>query len=148
LEFTQFVIKLFHQHPVLHRQKFLHGRKIRGSEVKDLTWFRPNGKEMGEEDWNNPWMRSFGLRLAGDAIDEVDQEGNPIIGETLLILLNAHHEPLPFVLPAHKRDLKWELLLDTKTTISKMESVILKAGKPFEMEARSVALFVLRESNT
>ncbi|HEX3034291.1 MAG TPA: glycogen debranching protein GlgX, partial [Thermodesulfobacteriota bacterium] len=99
LEFTRYVIHLSNEHPVLHRRKFLQGRKIRGSEVKDLTWFRPDGKEMTEEGWSNPETRCFGLRLAGDAIDEFDERGNRIVDDTLLILLNSHYESVPFVLP-------------------------------------------------
>ena len=40
------------------------------------------------------------MRLAGDLIGEVDERGEPIVGDTLLMLLNAHHEPIPFTLPA------------------------------------------------
>ncbi|HEX8097452.1 MAG TPA: glycogen debranching protein GlgX, partial [Pyrinomonadaceae bacterium] len=51
LEFTRALIALFHKHPVLRRRKFFQGRKIRGSEIKDLSWFRPDGQEMRDEDW-------------------------------------------------------------------------------------------------
>jgi transposase InsO family protein len=34
----------------------------------------------------------------------------------LLVLLNAHHEPLPFTLPAHKRSVRWQMILDTAAT--------------------------------
>ena len=71
LEFTQLLIRLFHQHPVLRRRVFFQGRRIRGSEVKDLAWFKPDGKEMTDDDWNNGFARCLGLRLAGDAIEEV-----------------------------------------------------------------------------
>ncbi len=148
LEFTQFLIRLFHDQPVLHRQKFFHGRKIRGSEVKDLTWFRPDGKEMTEENWNNPETRCFGLRLSGEAIDEVDQEGNPITGDTLLLLLNAHYEPLSFILPAHKTGLRWELRLDTRTSVKKIDHRIVKAGKPYGLESRSLVLFRLENNHS
>ncbi|MBI1993855.1 MAG: glycogen debranching protein GlgX [Deltaproteobacteria bacterium] len=93
LEFTRVLIRLFHAHSVLRRRRFFQGRRIRGSEVKDLSWFRPDGKEMTEEDWNKPETKCFGLRLAGDAIEEVDQRGNRLVDDTLLMLLNAHYEP-------------------------------------------------------
>jgi glycogen operon protein len=102
LEFTRAVIKVFHDHPVLRRRKFSQGRHIRGSEVKDLAWFRPDGKEMTDEDWNNPLVRCLGLRLAGDAMEEVDARGNRVVDDTLLILLNAHHESVAFIPPAHR----------------------------------------------
>ena len=98
LEFTRGLIALRRREPVLRRRQFLHGRRIHGSEVKDLAWFRPDGKEMTEQDWTN-YNRCFGLRLAGDAIEEVDAKGDRIVGSTLLILLNAHYEPLEFIRP-------------------------------------------------
>jgi len=98
LEFTSRLIALRRRHPVLRRQQFFHGRKLRGSEVKDLSWLRPDGKEMTDEDWNVN-TRCLGLRLAGDAIDDIDAEGRRVGGATVLALVNAHHEPLDFVSP-------------------------------------------------
>ena len=53
LEFVRFLLKLRRDHPIFRRRQFFYGRHIRGSEVKDLAWFRPDGMEMTEEDWNN-----------------------------------------------------------------------------------------------
>ena len=58
-------------------------------------------------------MRCLGVRLNGDAIDEVDERGERIVGDTLLMLLNAGDEPIPFVLPATTAAERWETLLDT-----------------------------------
>jgi glycogen operon protein len=146
LDFTRELIRLFHLHPVLRRRRFFQGRKIRGSEVKDLAWFRPDGKEMTEEDWSNPEIRSVGLRLAGDAIEEGDERGNRIVDETLLMLLNAHHESVSFVLPAHRRQLRWKLLLDTRQATGKDPGRLIRGGDAFEIEGRSLALFQLRSS--
>ncbi|HWU38848.1 MAG TPA: glycogen debranching protein GlgX, partial [Candidatus Acidoferrum sp.] len=115
LDLTRCVIELRRSHPVLRRRQFLYGRRIQGSEVQDLAWFRPDGKEMTEENWKDPLARCIGLRLAGDAISEVDARGEEITDDTLLILLNAYHEPVPFILPAHRRGVRWEVLLDTRT---------------------------------
>ncbi|HEX4947384.1 MAG TPA: glycogen debranching protein GlgX, partial [Blastocatellia bacterium] len=144
LEFTRFVVKLFHQHPVLRRKKFFQGRRIRGSEVEDLAWFRPDGHEMSEEDWNNEHTRALGLRLAGDAIADVNERGERVTDDTLLILLNAHYEPLPFTLPAHREGVQWELLIDTRFDNGKpAEPTVCKGGTTYEMEFRSLTLFRL-----
>jgi glycogen operon protein len=127
----------------LHRRKFFQGRRIRGSEVKDLAWFRSDGKEMTDEDWNNGFARSLGIRLAGDAIEEVDDRGHRIVDDTLLILLNAHYEPLPFILPAHRRGVRWELLADTRAAARKRAPLLVRGGRPYELEARSLAVFRL-----
>ncbi len=143
LEFVRRLLRLRQQHPTLHRRHFFQGRAIRGSAVKDLTWFRLDGKEMTEEDWGNPDTRCFGLRLAGDAIEEVDERGHRIVGDTLLILLNAYWEALPFVLPAHRPKLRWQLLLDTHDTARRRQVCLVRGGRPYELGARSLALFRL-----
>jgi glycogen operon protein len=140
LAFTRTVIALRRRHPVLRRRHFFQGRPIRGSDVKDLSWFRPDGHEMTEEDWQNPHSRCLGLRLAGDAIDEVDSRGQRITGDTLLVLLNAHHEPIPFVLPAHRRRIRWETLVDTRTASGRSDRRPLRGGDAYVLEGRSLAL--------
>jgi isoamylase len=146
LEFTRNVIKLFHRHPVLRRRKFFQGRKIRGSEVKDLSWFRADGEEMTEEDWRNESLRSLGIRFAGDAIDEVDERGRRITDDTLLLLLNAHDKQVSFILPAHRREVRWELMLDTRLATGRVRSRrAVKGRERFRLEARSLALFCLQD---
>jgi isoamylase len=144
LEFTRYVVHLRHQHPVLRRRQFFFGRRIRGSEVKDLSWFRPDGKEMAEGDWNNPETRCFGLRFAGDAIPEVDPMGERIVDDTLLILINMHHEPVPFVLPAHRNDALWEAVLDTRAPGGRRRHDPLPGGEAYDLEGRTLAVLRLR----
>ncbi|MGE0823821.1 MAG: glycogen-debranching protein, partial [Candidatus Binatia bacterium] len=145
LAFTKLLIRIFHQHPVLRRRKFFQGRHIRGSEVKDLTWLRPDGQEMTDEDWNNWHARCLGLQLAGDAIEEVDTRGNRIVGATLLMLLNAHYEPLTFLLPAHRPGVSWELILDTRIATGRFPQKPLAGGEAYLLESRSLALLQLSQ---
>ena len=96
---------------------------------------------MSDEDWGNSESRCFGLRLAGDAIEEVDDRGNRIVDDTLLILLNAHHEPVPFVLPAHRRKVRWQVLLDTtEATVRKTSNRSIRGGEAYELKGRSLSL--------
>jgi glycogen operon protein len=145
LEFTRSVITIFHEHPVLRRRKFFQGREIRGSGVKDLTWFGPDGEELTGQDFDNGETHCFGLSLAGDAIDETDSRGNRVVDDTLLILLNSHFEAAPFVLPELKPNCQWQLLLDTREGMVRL-SPLLRPRATFQMEARSLALFSLAES--
>jgi len=140
LEFTKSVISLFKRHPVLRRRHFFQGRKIRGSEVKDLTWFRPDGKEMTEQDWDNPATRCIGLRMAGDAIDETDEQGNAITDDTLLALMNAHDQASQFVLPLQHQCGQWTVVLDSREADPEKQVVQKEGGKTFALEARSLAI--------
>ncbi len=38
---------------------------------------------MTDETWNSPDVRCVGVRLNGDAIDEIDERGERIVGDTL-----------------------------------------------------------------
>jgi glycogen operon protein len=143
LRFVQRLIALRKQHPVLRRRKFFQGRHLRGSAIKDLSWFSPDGREMTDDEWSAESVRSLGVRLAGDAIDETDAEGRPIRGDTLLILLNAHHEPVPFVLPAQTPDTRWVLILDTAMESPERRKEPAKGGHRYQLQERSLALFQL-----
>jgi isoamylase len=112
LEFTRKLISFRKAHPVFRRSKFFQGRRIRGSEIRDVMWFNPGGSEMSEEEWASPFVRCVGMLLSGDTVDVVNFEGEPIRDDTFLLLINAHHEAIPFVLPGQE-NLEWELILDT-----------------------------------
>ena len=116
LRITQQVIHLKHKHPVLRRRMFLQGRPIRGSEIKDITWLDLHGEEMTDEDWNAGFIRAFAVRLAGDAITEMNTHGEHQSGDTLLLFFNAHHEPMTFMIPSQPSQKEWELVLDSSAT--------------------------------
>jgi glycogen operon protein len=125
LEFTRRLIQLRRQHPVFRRPKFFQGRRIRGSEIKDVMWFNPGGNEMSEKDWSLPLARCLGMMLSGDTIDVLSFQGEPIRDDTFLFLMNAHYETISFLLPGQE-NIEWQLLLDTAT-----ESGFLAEPKSF-----------------
>jgi isoamylase len=144
LDFTRMLIAFRRDHPVLRRRHFFQGRRIRGSEVKDLAWFRPDGKEMSDEDWSNSESRCFGLRLAGDAIEELDDRGNRVVDDTLLILLNAHHEAVAFTLPAHRRKVRWQVVFDTfEPSLDRKKPRLVRGGEVYDLKDRSLAVLRL-----
>ncbi len=141
LDFVASVIRLRRTQPVFQRRRFFKGRPIRG--VKDITWLAPSGEEMDEAAWDAGYVKCVGVRLAGDLIGDLDEEGNTIVGETLILLLNAHHEPIPFTLPEHQPERHWERLLDTAEPNA--EATYLEGGESFPLEGRSVVVFRLRD---
>ncbi len=76
-EFVRRVIALRMEHPVFKRRKFFQGRALRGSGVKDISFFEPNGEEMADAAWNSAFVKCLGIRLAGDALGGIDVKGEP-----------------------------------------------------------------------
>jgi isoamylase len=145
MEFTCRLISLWHKQPVLHRRKFFQERHIRGLGVKDLAWLEPSGKEMADEAWNTGFVRCFGMRLAGDTIDEVDEKGEQIRGDTLLLLFNAHHETVSFRLPTEGEGRAWIRVLDTARPQD--EDQAFWGGVQFDLLGRSLVVFRLGVSD-
>ena len=115
LAFTRRLMAIRREQPTLRRRRFLEGRRIRGSSVKDVSWFRPDGREMTEADWHDAGLGGFAMLLSGDAIGERDPRGQRITGDTLLMLLNPGSEERTFLLPplAGPGRPAWSLLVDT-----------------------------------
>ena len=143
LEFTKELIAIKKNHPVFHRRRFFQGKALQNSEVKDIAWFGANGKEMAESEWKKG-LRVLGIRLAGDAIDELDELGNPIIDDSFLVLINAHHERVLFTLPAHRKEVRWEAMLDSRGPLNPKHLKPFKGGQKYNVGARSLALLRLR----
>ena len=146
-EFTRKIIQFRHDHPVFRRPKFFQGRKIRGADIKDIMWFNPGGKEMGDEEWNTDFVRSLGMLLSGRSMDVRDSFGEPIRDDTFLLLLNAHHDSLEFVLPGRGKTV-WDLIMRTDADTGFLETPEhFECCTKFQLTGRSMCLFRLSEGS-
>ncbi|HEY0873739.1 MAG TPA: glycogen debranching protein GlgX, partial [Vicinamibacterales bacterium] len=141
LEFTRRLIRIWKENPVLRRRKFLQGRRIRGIDAADIFWLDPDGHEMTDETWNSPGVRALGMQLNGDAIDEADERGQRVIGDTLLVLFNSGDDAQPFTLPPSTDARRWEVLIDTADPWAPARR--LREGARYELQARSLAVLRL-----
>jgi glycogen operon protein len=136
----EFVRQLIHfrlSQPLLRRRKYFQGRSIRGT--KDLAWLAPDGREMTDQAWNADFVRSIGMLLGASAIEEVDDHGEPLVGDALLVLLNAHHDKVPFTLPPLEPEQQWQRVFDTCDMHASERTY--KAGGRYPLGGRSVAVF-------
>jgi isoamylase len=144
LNFTRYLCSLRADHPVLRRREFFQGRPIRGLEVRDIMWLRPDGHEMADKDWATPWVRCIGVLLDGDDLDEYDDDGNLIKDDTFLMVLNSYRDSVNFLLPAYQDHIKWEVMINTASPYSAMQKPVLKGGASLPIPARS--LFLLKRA--
>ena len=142
LDFTRKLIALRKQHPNFHRRKFYQDRSIWMSEAKDVSWLRPDGQEMTEEEWNQGWVRCLGLLQNGETLNDADPNGEPLMDDTFLLMLNCHHEPIQFYLPASPKQQGWEVVVDTD--IQKEESVGKVLNDPESYKVSPMSLVLLR----
>jgi isoamylase len=145
LDITRRLIRIWKENPVLRRRRFFQGRRIRGADVLDIAWVDPSGREMTDETWSSPDVRCLGVRLNGDAIGEVDERGEQIVGDTLVLLLNADAGAIPFVLPETAPDERWETQIDTADPWRAPR--LLAAGHRYQLQCRSMVVLKLRSQH-
>ena len=113
LDWTRRVVRFMLQHSILRRRNYFSGRPIRGAGTKDISWLKPDGQEMSDEDWTDENLHAFALWLSGAAGEHVDEQNRPIIADTLVVLMNSLDESVDFVLPRTGGRERWRLALDT-----------------------------------
>ncbi len=141
LDFVGRVVELKRSEPVLHRPKFFQGRPIRGTDLKDIHWLDPSGDEMSDEGWDEGFVRSLGVRLNGNAIQETDEQGRTLVGNTLLLLFNADANEIAFTLPSLDVGEYWVLEFDTFTDPPEVPQPSSEGS--YLLQGRSIAAFRL-----
>jgi glycogen operon protein len=141
LEFTRWLIHFRRQHPVFRRRRWFQGTPIWCPGCAgDINWFRPDGEQMSEEDWNNGYAKSLGIFLNGEGIPYPDPRGRKVVDETFYIVINASHEPLKFKLPPRDWGTHWKKIFDTAQSVPQ-ESGPCEGECEVDVEARSLMLW-------
>jgi isoamylase len=147
VRFTTQLIQFRRQHAVFRRPKYFTGRRIRGSDVKDVMWFAPNGAEMKEADWQSGFAKCIGVLFSGTTSDVRSPDGEAVRDDTFLLLFNAHYEPLTFILPG-REEIRWETVINTTAETGFVKSgEVVAAGDEVELIERSLSLLRLSEGD-
>jgi glycogen operon protein len=140
-EFVRELIAIRQAYPVLHRNRFLTGEYDAELDVKDVTWLTPAATEMGPEQWGDVHARCIGALLDGRAQPSgIHQVG---ADATLLLILNAHHEAVPFRLPEVVGGSAWLCLIDTAAP-RRNDPPTVASGAEYEVTGRALLLFALK----
>ena len=145
-DFVRRMVHLRRTHPVFRRRHFFQGRPLHGSEAKDIVWLKPDGSEMTAEEWNQDFARCLGVYLAGSALTEVDARGQRVVDDDFVVLFNAHHDPVPFRLPAKTLaphgDGQWQAIVDTARDDGLAPDGVFEAESTYPLEGRSLVLLM------
>jgi isoamylase len=125
---------------VFRRPRFFSGGRSPRGRMRDILWLRPDGKTMHQGDWTSPSTRALALLLGGDATGLTDAHGEPVVCESMLVLLNADDTPTSFTLPGERA--QWQVVVDTRSASTRVES--LPEGQArYELIPRSMAVLRL-----
>ncbi|MFN6108276.1 MAG: hypothetical protein ACK5EA_27965, partial [Planctomycetaceae bacterium] len=137
LEFVRRLIENRRTQPALCRRNFFQGSILGG--LRDVYWLDPSGTQMSVDAWNSNQLRTLGILLLGDC-RQTGQTGESIVGDHLLILLNAHDHGIDFQMPPSIHEVPGlERLFDTYD--GNIQRQAFDPHQPYHLRPRSMALF-------
>jgi isoamylase len=142
LSFTRRLARLREEHAIFHRRHWFQGRPLYGEDVRDIAWFAPDGTEMTDEDWNVSFAKSVAV-LLGQVRKSSSGVRDGEAEDTFYLVLNAHWEPIDFVLPEGPHGGPWALRLDTAREpdpFCDRGVELLEAGFALPVEGRALVL--------
>jgi glycogen operon protein len=102
LSFTKALVAFRRSHPVFRRRRFL-----TGIEASELGWFTPAGTPMTQADWDDGNALAIGVYLDGSDAPDIGRDGQPLLDDDFLVLVNAWWEPLEFTIGDCRPELAW-----------------------------------------
>jgi len=137
-DFTKRIIAIRKDHPVTHRRRYFKNRQIQGEGIKDIRWLNTDGIDMDREEWETSFIRCMGMLLNGELMKEMDEYGNYLKEDILLILVNSYWEPISFTLPHEVESAQWKVLVDTDMQEHAVEGKVVE--NVYQIQGRSFAL--------
>ena len=147
LTFTTRLIDFRRSHPIFHRRRWFQGRAIRDEALAEIGWFRPDGDEMSNEDWQVSFARAVGVFLNGKGTTILDQRGLRVRDDSFYVIFNAHHEALEFTIPPVIGDADWIEVLNTVNLRFSDGSRRIAPGKAVAVAGRSVVVLQLIDAD-
>jgi glycogen operon protein len=136
LAFTRRLLEIRRAHPVFRRSRFLNGHGG-SSPLPDAWWFRPDGRAMARRDWEDEGLRVVGLFLNGDEVGTTF-DGEPVVGSSFLVLVDASPEPVTFLLPTRRFGKSWTVEL--RTDDPDAPPAVVPARGRLDVDGRSLVL--------
>jgi glycogen operon protein len=150
LAFTTKLAQLRRDHAVFRQRGWFQGRPIRRMRnrpaLPDIAWLTPDGQEMTDEHWETDASRSLQVFLNGAGISVPDDQGEPVIDDTFLLIFHADPDDRTFVLPAAELGATWRRVFDTERGFADARN-----GEPHvarsELRVIGRSLWLLRRDN-
>ncbi|SHI38614.1 glycogen operon protein [Palleronia salina] len=132
-DFTRLMISFRKNHPLLRQKLFLHAQR-REDGLDDLFWWRPDGQQMQDEDWQDPDLScvAMELRMASGTPDYAETE------QAIFAVFNAGGA-VDMVIPDPPENTHWVWRVDTARGGRQTDVV----SDQVKIPGQSVSVFVL-----
>jgi isoamylase len=142
-EFTSALIRLRLDHHVFSRLQWFKYKPINSSGVKDIEWYRSNGKVMTLEEWESGKIKNIGVYLSGDGIPYKTSDGKEHKDDNFFAIFNGSQRQITFKLPSEEWGNPWHLIMDTHTGKFTFDHPpVFEAGQSIRVEGKSVILLM------
>ena len=140
LSWTRRMIRLRRTQAVLRHRHYLTGHPDEGSALPDVAWFTAAGTEMTVDHWHSADVKALGMRLDGEALDEIERRSAPRGADTLFVLFNGRRENKTFRLPDSSWGARWVQLADSAAP----GAPEVEHGAQAEVDLAALSVVVLR----
>jgi isoamylase len=142
LAFSQYVIALRKNNPLLSRMMFEDDQFDNEVNIQTTNWYRVDGTFKRDQDWTNDSHHCFALHLVGDT----SSLGRPsdVVYQEWLYIVNSSKENVEFNLPLLLNTKDWKCVLDTaQNDVAQYGSH--QVSPLFMMKSRSFCLLKLND---
>ena len=93
---------------------------------------------INEDGWNDPEALALGVYLDGSDAPDTGPDGQPLLDDDFLVLVNGWWEPLEFTIPDCRPGLAWQAVIDTFDPAIPQRPPLRQAGDRVAAGPRSV----------
>ena len=144
LAFVKALIRWRRSRPAFRRTAFFPQNRPGGGENDEVAWLHHLGHELEAHEWNLHHMKCFGFRLREAARGGIFSRRRGRSRDTFLVLMNAHHEAIPFVFLEEDRKRRWTVAMDTSEVDEKGWAWRIHSGDSYLLPGETLALLRAR----
>ncbi len=148
LSFVKRLIRWARAQPEFRRERFFSPRSPGEVEYPEITWLHHLGHELGAEEWSAGHMKCFGFRLRGAKEGESASQRRHRNYDTLMVLMNAHDEAIPFAFLEIDRGARWSVVVDTAECSERGWDGRVHAGGSYLVQGSSLVLLRRHEGES
>lgn len=131
------------RHPVFTDLQLFDGKIVEGTGAKDITWIRPDGKEMETADWNCGYAKTGAYMLNGAA-----GKGRPNDDDFLILVSGDNYHTVDYKLPSPPGGGKWQLVFDTAQGEFAKQVQIHSPGSSYSLKPYSYVILTRKNNKT